>query len=870
MKYGSELSQRSVPEWKSHNLDYDEIKTLIKRATTDNTKDPTSETHVLEALKSEFEHISLFVRSKTGEIDRRIIHCQKTIDHIAEDDRVKEESYAAQGKSYAHHLNSKRRQTRLYKLRTEINRVTVEVQNLARFIGVQRTGFRKLLKKYAKWSGKQTLHQSFLPILEGVYSFTQQDFTPVFLELSFIFETLRQAKYQSINTYIGNALGERDGSDPAQFDTEMVTLATNMPNAGAVAMWVHPDHITELKVMLLKTMSFVDSPKTLRQKGEVLATSVDTAQGPGTPTLSRRPSLTLTRALSDSHVTEYSHAVYLDDPRKLISIQTNTEPGQIRWVDVLPSDGQAGDGDADSPHQTMHLSEASPEIDPDYVLCAPVGGFRHFAASRISRDLADAIYHSNLEDVKWEIDNLNGSGKLAVEWVAKRNAVPLSQASMHRSRFLFEDSLSMSIGERRKSVSIFEQGTPSGSALDNPNESSKVWATLDEEISVKRAGFHSHFSKDGPKSALFPYAVLEVKWKGLKPQWIEDIEKSHLVHVVEGFSVYSHSIALFHAQALSKPPHWMKTLNKVDLLKLPPKKVREETPDSTGNSAQLQLSRDTPSQLQSGSILLNSSPGSIPSLTDELSDTSQETTEPPKVRYWNEFDNPEDGEDDSGIFIYTNGDEQNLTHDFLSEGHVNKLIRISDNLADKVQKTASKVRELMGIKPKATSLSDEESASDNEEESLLRGRLYSPRLNPNNYNDYDYGSAASSVSEQVTDIYGEDEFAGYGHQQQLVADRRDRVLSLFYSTCFLLSTLIVGVLCGIIAGEDMNQVSGGAIAFSFLAFMFSTALGIVGLTLYLMRTSTPSLWHQSFVFVVMMLNVCFGVGGFAWLLAEIV
>lgn len=867
MKYGSELSQRSVPEWKSHNLDYDEIKNIIKRATTDDAKDPTTEQHVLDALKNEFEHISLFVRSKTGEIDRRIIHCQKTIDHIAEDDRVKEETYAAQGKSYAHHLNSKRRQTRLYKLRTEINRVTVEVQNLARFIGVQRTGFRKLLKKYAKWSGKQTLHQSFTPVLDNMYSFTQQDFTPVFLELSFIFETLRQAKYQSINTYIENCLGEGDTSNPAQFDTEMVTLATNMPNAGAVQMWVHPDHITELKVMLLKTMSFVDSPKTLRQKGEVLATSVDTVQ-PGTPTLSRRPSLTLTRALSDQHVTEHSHAVYLDDPRKLISIQTSTEPGQIRWVDVLPKDHVT---DTDSPHQTMHLSEAGPETDPDYVLCAPVGGFRHFAASRISRDLADAIYHSNLEDCKWEIENLNGSGKLGVEWVAKRNAVPLSQASMHRSRFLFEDSLSMSIGERRKSVSIFEQNTPSGSALDNPNESSKVWATLDETITVKRAGFHSHFTKDGPKSASFPYAVLEVKWKGLKPQWIEDIEKSHLVHVVEGFSVYSHSIALFHSQALSKPPHWMKTLNKVDLLKLPPKKVREDPTVAAERSgaAQLQLSRDTPSQPVSGSILLNSSPGSIPSLTDELSDTSQETTEPPKVRYWNEFDNPEDGEDDSGIFIYTNADEQHITHDFLTEGHVNKLIRISDNLADKVHKTASKVRELMGIKPRHSSLSDEESASDNEEESLLRGRLYSPRINPN-YQGYDYGSAASSVNEQVTDIYGEDEFAGYGHQQQLIADRRDRVLSLFYSTCFLLSTLIVGVLCGIIAGEDMNQVSGGAIAFSFLAFMFSTALGIVGLTLYLMRTSTPSLWHQSFVFVVMMLNVCFGVGGFAWLLAEIV
>lgn len=865
MKYGSELSQRSVPEWKSHNLDYDEIKHIIKRATTDDAKDKTTEQDVLEALKVEFENISLFVRSKTGEIDRRIVHCQKTIDHIAEDDRLKEEAYATQGKSYAHHLNSKRRQTRLYKLRTEINRVTVEVQNLARFIGVQRTGFRKLLKKYAKWSGKQTLHQSFSPILDNMYSFTQQDFTPVFLELSFIFETLRQAKYQSINTYIQSCLGGGYGDgNPAQFDTEAVTLATSMPNAGAITMWVHPDHITELKVMLLKTMSFVDSPKTLRQKGEVLATSAD-ALSPGTPTLSRRPSLTLARVLSDQHVTEHSHAVYLDDPRKLISIQTSTEPGQIRWVDVLPRDTASEDDD--SPHnRSMHMSDANPETDPDYVLCAPVGGFRHFAASHVSRDLADAIYHSSLEESKWEIENLNGSGKLAVEWVAKRNAVPLSQASMHRSRFLFEDSLSMSLGERRKSVSIFEQGTPSGSN-ENPNESSKVWATLDETITIKRAGFHSHYNKEGPKSASFPYAVLEIKWRGLKPSWVGDIEKSHLVHVVEGFSVYSHSIALFHSQALSKPPHWLKMLNKVDLLKLPPKKVREE-PVVDRAAPQVQLSRDQTPQPASGSILLNSSPASLPSLTDEFSDTSQETTEPPKVRYWNEFDNPED-EDDGGIFIYANTDEPNFKHDFLSEGHVNKLIRISDNLAEKVQQTATKVRRLIGIKPKSSVASDEESASDNEEESLLRGRLYSPRLNPN-YQGYDYGSAASSVSEQVTDIYGEDEFAGYGHQQQLVADRRDRVLSLFYSTCFLLSTLIVGVLCGIIAGEDMNQVSGGAIALSFLAFMFSTALGIVGLTLYLMRTSTPSMWHQTFVFVVMMLNVCFGVGGFSWLLAELV
>jgi SPX domain protein involved in polyphosphate accumulation len=30
MKFGATLSRRSVPQWRTHDLDYDEIKTLIK------------------------------------------------------------------------------------------------------------------------------------------------------------------------------------------------------------------------------------------------------------------------------------------------------------------------------------------------------------------------------------------------------------------------------------------------------------------------------------------------------------------------------------------------------------------------------------------------------------------------------------------------------------------------------------------------------------------------------------------------------------------------------------------------------------------------------------------------------------------------
>lgn len=37
MKFGATLSRRSVPQWRTHDLDYDEIKTLIKRQTSSAT-----------------------------------------------------------------------------------------------------------------------------------------------------------------------------------------------------------------------------------------------------------------------------------------------------------------------------------------------------------------------------------------------------------------------------------------------------------------------------------------------------------------------------------------------------------------------------------------------------------------------------------------------------------------------------------------------------------------------------------------------------------------------------------------------------------------------------------------------------------------
>jgi SPX domain protein involved in polyphosphate accumulation len=57
MKYGTELQKRSVPQWRAHNIDYNEIKDLIKQATL-----PDAPSDILDrlvtALLQEYESVS--------------------------------------------------------------------------------------------------------------------------------------------------------------------------------------------------------------------------------------------------------------------------------------------------------------------------------------------------------------------------------------------------------------------------------------------------------------------------------------------------------------------------------------------------------------------------------------------------------------------------------------------------------------------------------------------------------------------------------------------------------------------------------------------------------------------------------------------
>ncbi|KFY41657.1 hypothetical protein V494_02855, partial [Pseudogymnoascus sp. VKM F-4513 (FW-928)] len=144
------------------NIDYNELKTLIRTHTTPaapgSSHSDTSQPVVIpgqadEALSSfearfarelgaQHARVDLFVRSKADEFRRRLSDYEQKLNRLI-----------ARGGPECGGIMTARRRERLARLETRVLRCTDDIRNLDRFIQAQRIGFQKILKKYRKWTG---------------------------------------------------------------------------------------------------------------------------------------------------------------------------------------------------------------------------------------------------------------------------------------------------------------------------------------------------------------------------------------------------------------------------------------------------------------------------------------------------------------------------------------------------------------------------------------------------------------------------------------------------------------------------------------------------------------------------------------------
>lgn len=159
MKFGASLAERSVPQWRTYNIDYAQIKHLIKQVTTPGQGvaiaipgrgDQLSrqlEDQIFSLLSSECNHVSLFVRSKGYEVESRLATIERKLDQLEN-----KKTFGSMNIDQALRLRQ-----RLSRMESDILKVGDEIRKLDRFSSANRLAVCKLTKKYQKWSGSSML-----------------------------------------------------------------------------------------------------------------------------------------------------------------------------------------------------------------------------------------------------------------------------------------------------------------------------------------------------------------------------------------------------------------------------------------------------------------------------------------------------------------------------------------------------------------------------------------------------------------------------------------------------------------------------------------------------------------------------------------
>ncbi|PVH80626.1 SPX-domain-containing protein [Cadophora sp. DSE1049] len=182
MKYGQTFHAQSVPQWAAYNVDYDELKNLIKANTTKDQaqaiaipgqEDPRLEkfeTSFFNELSNQHDRVDLFVKSKADEISRRLQHLQKVVLRLL----------ARTTRSSDSDPISQKHRDKFARYNVQIERCGDDIRSLQRFVSAQRVAFHKIIKKYKKWTGSRALGERFNDeVLSNPKSLVRRDFGPL-------------------------------------------------------------------------------------------------------------------------------------------------------------------------------------------------------------------------------------------------------------------------------------------------------------------------------------------------------------------------------------------------------------------------------------------------------------------------------------------------------------------------------------------------------------------------------------------------------------------------------------------------------------------------------------------------------------------
>ncbi|KAI4151766.1 MAG: hypothetical protein L6R39_001955 [Caloplaca ligustica] len=514
MHFGQQLRTSLLKDYFYHYIAYEDLKAALK---TPNENTPTpedphpkrrpwnedDEKAFVAMLEGELDKVWTFQRVKSGDIVRRIKASEKEVNEVIRrlEKRGPRRSSTQIGNT-ATEDDDIPTEDDFMLLEEDLSDIIADVHDLAKFTQLNYTGFQKIIKKHDKQT-QWHLKPVFAARLKAK-PFFQDNYDAFIVKLSKLYDLVRTR---------GHPVSGDSAAGGGQ--QNFVRQTTKY--------WVHPDNITELKLIILKHL----------------------------PVLVFNPSKEFEP--KDSAIS----SIYYDNPETWelymgrLQKTEGAEAIRLRWYGGM-------DTETIFVERKTHREDWTGEKSVKARFSLKEKNVNTFLKGSMTvESVFEKMRKEGKKDEK-EIANLEQLAREIQYRVITRKLVPVTRSFYNRTAFQLPGDARVRISLDTELTMIREDN------MDGRDRAGTNWRRMD-------IGIDYPFSQLPPEDVeRFPYAVLEVKLQTQAgqepPEWVRELTSSHLVEAVPKFSKFIHGTATLFPTRIHLLPFWMPQMD-VDIRK---------------------------------------------------------------------------------------------------------------------------------------------------------------------------------------------------------------------------------------------------------------------------------------------------------------
>ena len=495
MKFGEHLRKALIKNYSFYYIAYDDLKHQLKKGLYDNDGiwNNDLEELFLNALETELDKVYSFTKVKNTEVNRRIKESESYVYEVVD--------ALHRYENHDPSITNPPLEEDFQDLEEELSDIIADVHDLAKFTRLNYTGFQKIIKKHDKIT-KFTLKPVFQARLNAK-AFYKDNYDNLIVKLSKLYDLVRTR---------GNPVKGDSAAGGGQ--QNFVRQTTKY--------WVHPDNITELKLIILKHLP-------------VLVFNADKEFEPEDS------------AITSIYFDNKDMDLYYGRLRK----DEGAEALRLRWYGGMKSEQIFVE-------RKTHREDWTGEKSVEARFALKEKKVNQFLSGELT---ASQVFEKMRKEGKkspQEIDNLERLAKECQYRILKEKYRPVMRSFYNRTAFQLPGDARVRISLDTELTMVREDN------FDGYDRTHGNWRRMDIGVDYP---FPQLPEKDVCR---FPYAVLEVKLQTQMgqepPAWVRDLVTSHLVEAVPKFSKFIHGGATLLTDYVNLLPFWYTQMD-VDIRK---------------------------------------------------------------------------------------------------------------------------------------------------------------------------------------------------------------------------------------------------------------------------------------------------------------